>query len=65
MDFQNSREKFDEIKGELRINPAPIASQSSLNVGGSRRTRDLLRNLLNSLHESIKSSEIRRENSCF
>ena len=57
MDVRNSRGKFDEIKGELRINPAPIASQSSLNAGGSRRTRDLPQNSLNSLHESIKSLE--------
>ena len=56
MDVRNSRRKFDEIKGELGINLAPIASQSSLNVGGSRRTKDLLRKFLNSLHESIKSS---------
>ena len=55
MDVQNSREKFDEIKEEFAINPAPIASQSSLNVGESRRTRDLPQNSLNSLHESIKS----------
>ena len=55
MDVQNSREKFDEIKGEFAINPAPIASQSSLNTRGSRKTRDLPRNSLNSPHESIKS----------
>ena len=55
MDVRNSRGKFDEIKGKFVINPAPIASQSSLNVGGSRRTRDLPQNSLNSLHESIKS----------
>ena len=55
MDVQNSRGKFDEIKGEFVINPAPIASESSLNAGESRRTRDLPGNLLNSLHESIKS----------
>ena len=33
MDVQNSRGKFDEIKEEFTINSAPIASQSSLNVG--------------------------------
>ena len=55
MDVRNSREKFDEIKEEFAIYPTPIASQSSLNAGGSRRTRDLPRNSLNSLHESIKS----------
>ena len=55
MDVQNSRGKFDEIKEEFAINPPPIASQLSLNAGGSGRTRDLSRNSLNSLHESIKS----------
>ena len=65
MDVQNSRGKFNEIKGKFAINPAPIALQSSLNAGGSRRTRDLPQNLLNSLHESIKSSRTRRENTCF
>ena len=55
MDVRNSRENFDEIKGEFAINPAAIALQSSLNAGGSRRTRDLPRNSLNSLQESIKS----------
>ena len=32
-DVQNSRGKFDEIKEKFAINPAPIASQSSLNAG--------------------------------
>ena len=41
MDVRNSRGKFDEIKEEFAINPAPIALKSSLSVGGSRRTRDL------------------------
>ena len=31
-DFQNSRGKFDEIKEEFVITPAPIASQLSLNA---------------------------------
>ena len=35
-DVRNSRGKFDEIKEKFTINPAPIASQSSLNAGGSR-----------------------------
>ena len=35
-DFQNSRGKFDEIKEEFVINPAPIPSELSLNAGGSR-----------------------------
>ena len=34
MDVRNSRGKFDEIKEEFTINPAPIGSQSSLNAGG-------------------------------
>ena len=34
VDVRNSRGKFDEIKEEFGINPAPIASQSSLNEGG-------------------------------
>ena len=33
-DVRNSRGKFDEIKEKFAINPAPIASQLSLNVGG-------------------------------
>ena len=33
VDVRNSRGKFDEIKKEFAINPAPIASQSSLNAG--------------------------------
>ena len=33
MDVRNSWGKFDEIKKKFMINPAPIASQSSLNVG--------------------------------
>ena len=41
VDVRNSRGKFDEIKEEFAINPAPIASQSSLNARGSRWTRDL------------------------
>ena len=40
-DVRNSRGKFNEIKWEFVINPAPIASQLSLNAGGSRRTQDL------------------------
>ena len=33
MDVRNSRRKFDEIKEKFVINPAPIASQLSLNAG--------------------------------
>ena len=36
MDVHNSRGKFDEIKEKFVINHAPIASQLSLNAGGSR-----------------------------
>ena len=32
-DVRNLRGKFDEIKEKFAINPAPIASQSSLNAG--------------------------------
>ena len=35
MDVRSSRGKFDEIKEEFAINPAPIALQSSLKAGGS------------------------------
>ena len=46
-DVQNSRGKFDEIKRKFVINPAPIASQLSLNAGESGRTYDFAPNLLN------------------
>ena len=36
MDVRNSGGKVDEIKEKFVINLAPIASQSSLNAGGSR-----------------------------
>ena len=32
-DFRNSEGKFDEIKEEFVINPAPIPSESCLNAG--------------------------------
>ena len=35
-DFRNLRGKFDEIKEEFVINPAPIPLELSLNAGGSR-----------------------------
>ena len=47
VDVRNWRGKFDEIKEKFVINPAPIASQSSVYAGGSRWTRDLPRNSLN------------------
>ena len=34
MDIPNSRGKFDEIKEEFAINPASIASESSINARG-------------------------------
>ena len=59
MDVRNSRGKFDEIKEKFGINPTPIASQSSLNAGGSRCTRDLPRNLLSSFTNRSKVEEER------
>ena len=35
MDVRNLKGKFDEIEEKFAINLAPIASQSSLNAGGS------------------------------
>ena len=60
-DVRNSRGKFDEIKEKFDINPAPIALQLSLNARGSRRTRDLPRNSLNSFTNRSKVEEQRRE----
>ena len=60
-DVRNSRGKFDEIKKEFAINPNPIASQSSLNAGGSRRTQDFAPNFLNCLTNQSKVEEQRRE----
>ena len=37
-DVRNLRGKFDEIKEEFTINPAPIASEFHLNAGESGRT---------------------------
>ena len=61
VDVRNSRGKFDEIKEKFVINPAPIASQSSLNAGGTRWTRDLPRNSLNFFTSRSKVEEQRRE----
>ena len=55
MDVWNSREKFDEIKKKFAINPAPIASQLSLNA------RDLPRNSLKYFTNRSKVEEQRRE----
>ena len=60
-DVRNYRGKFDEIKEKFAINPATIASQSSLNAGGSRWTRDLLRNSLKSFTNWSKVEEQIRE----
>ena len=48
VDVRRSRGKFDEIRQKFMMNPAPIGSQSSLNVGGSWGTHDLSFKLLNS-----------------
>ena len=61
VDVRNSRGKFDEIKEEFVINPAPIPSESSLNAGGTRRTKDLPRNSLNFFTSRSKVEEQRRE----
>ena len=47
-DVRNSRGKFYEIKRKFVISPTPIASQLSLNAGGSRRIQDLSFKSLNS-----------------
>ena len=60
VDVRNSRGKFDEIKEKFMINPAPIASQLSLNAGGTRWTRDLPRNSLNFFTSRSKVKEQRR-----
>ena len=41
-DVRNSRGKFDEIKEEFTINPAPIDSQLSLNAGDHEELKILL-----------------------
>ena len=64
-DARNLRGKFDEIKEKFAINPAPIALQSSLIVGGSRWTRDLPRNFLNSFTNRSKIQEQERNISVF
>ena len=42
VDIWNSRGKFDEIKEEFGINPAPIPSQLSLNMGDHEELKILL-----------------------
>ena len=58
-DVQNSRGKFEKIKRKFAINPAPIASQLSLNAGGSRRTHDFLSNRLipSQFNQELKNKE--------
>ena len=60
-DVRRSREKFYEIRWKFVINPASIGSQSSLNVGGSRRTQDLTLKLPNSF--TIQSRVKRKQES--
>ena len=43
MDVLNSRGKFDKINEKFVINPAPIASQSSLNAGDHDELEILLK----------------------
>ena len=57
MDVRNSRGKFDKTKEKFVINPTPIATQSSLNAGGSRWTRDLPQNSLNFFTNRSKVQE--------
>ena len=59
VDVWNSSGKFNEIKEKFAINPARIASQSSLNAGELGWTRDLPRNSLNSFtnRSKVKNKE--------
>ena len=45
-DVRRLRGKFDEIKWKFAINPAPIASQSSLNTGDHEELKIFLSNHL-------------------
>ena len=64
-DVRNSRANFDKIKEEFAINPAPIASQLSLNAGGSRRTLDFAPNSLNCFTNQSKVENEKRDTSSF
>ena len=44
---RRSRGQFDQIKQRFVINATPIGWQLSLNMGGSRRTHDFAKTLLN------------------
>ena len=59
MDVRNSRGKFDEIKEKFVINPAPIASQSSLNAGEHDELEIFLETRLISLRvdQKLKNKE--------
>ena len=60
-DVRCSRGKFDQIRRNFVINPAPIGSQSRLNVGGSWRTQDLAKKLLNSFTIQSRVKKTREE----
>ena len=62
MDVRNSRGKFDEIKEEFAINPAPIASQLSLNMGDHNELEIFLEIRLIQFTNRSKVSRTRREN---
>ena len=64
-DVRNSRGKFDEIKEEFAINPAPIALQLSLNAGASQRTYDFPLNFLNCFTNQSKVKKERGNTSVF
>ena len=64
-DVRNSWGKFDEIMEEFAMNPAPIASQLSLNMGGSRRTSDFAPNSLNYFTNQSKVEEQKRTHRLF
>ena len=61
MDVRNSRGKFDEIKEKFVINPAPIASQSSLNAGEHDELEIFLETRLISSRVDQKLKNKRRE----
>ena len=61
VDVRNSRGKFDGIKEEFAINPAPIASQSSLNAGDHEEHKTFLKIRLISFTNLSKVEEQRRE----
>ena len=58
-DFRNSRGKFDEIKEEFAINPAPIPSESSINAGDHDELKIFLEICLihSRINEKLKNKE--------